>query len=557
MAIEDYIPDFFGGGMPQYLPGLLGEQEAAALQKRANVQGLLGAALSLAQGMSSVGPRRSAAQNILGALAGGFQAGQGAYQGATQNIMMQQEIAKNLLERQKAQMTIEGLKAFQEKYPQFAPIAALNPTEAAKAAAESLAMQPIIDAQMQAFGGNQPMQATIQPKASVAQQPVTYGAPALQTPEGVTTGAIPMDGIQVQEGLPPQDQTLPEVAVLGKKTNEAISNLMNTREKLIAFNNQLRSVPSPRAQDVIKNNNEQLKAIDDQISRLTTADYDFTQLYQMLPREYHGRVNALENAAYSGGLTADQLSQRVDTIFKDAELNTDLIRNYRFAQNDPVNPFKGSFADFKKIGAPQTTVNVADKTYMTERVKQAVKSEEAAFAAINAASDVRAIVDVLKPYRGGALQDFAGVVGAYLPGTSAEQLATSRQVAEAIRSRLAPTLRVENSGPTSDFEMRSFLAAIPSLFNTAEGRELMAIYAQKAADRASAAADIKSQMLTNGTFSINRYKEELKRAGLDTVFTKEELSIIERYKSGKPPAPAKSLPLSPEGKRVYDMYRPR
>jgi hypothetical protein len=86
------IPNIFGGGMPSYIPGLLGQEETAALQKRANVQGLLGAALSLAQGMSPVGPRRSAAQNILGAIAGGFQASQGAYQGALQNYSTQQQL---------------------------------------------------------------------------------------------------------------------------------------------------------------------------------------------------------------------------------------------------------------------------------------------------------------------------------------------------------------------------------------------------------------------------------------------------------------------------------
>lgn len=101
MAIEDYIPNIFGAGMPSYIPGLLGQEEATALQKRANVQGLLGAALSLAQGMSPQGAPRSAAQNIIGALAGGLQAGQGAYQGAVQNYLTQQQIAGNQLQQQK------------------------------------------------------------------------------------------------------------------------------------------------------------------------------------------------------------------------------------------------------------------------------------------------------------------------------------------------------------------------------------------------------------------------------------------------------------------------
>lgn len=129
-SFTDYIPNVFGAGMPSYIPGLLGEQEAAALQKRANVQGLLGAALSLAQGMSSQGPRRSAAQNILGAIAGGLQAGQGAYQGAVQNYMTQQHIANAQIQQRKAQIDLarqnQAMQAVEEVIA--SPEVANNPT---------------------------------------------------------------------------------------------------------------------------------------------------------------------------------------------------------------------------------------------------------------------------------------------------------------------------------------------------------------------------------------------------------------------------------------------
>lgn len=129
MAIEDYIPNIFGAGMPSYIPGLLGQEEATALQKRANVQGLLGAALSLAQGMSPQGAPRSAAQNIIGALAGGLQAGQGAYQGALQNFQTQQQIA--LQQRQMA-----GVQAMKQKYPDLADEFDTNPAGAFRIVSE-------------------------------------------------------------------------------------------------------------------------------------------------------------------------------------------------------------------------------------------------------------------------------------------------------------------------------------------------------------------------------------------------------------------------------------
>ena len=102
MALEDLTPF---GTAPKFYEGLLGAEETAALQKRAQIQGLLGAGLALAQGMSAYGPPRSALQNILGAAVGGFQGAGGAYQQGLQNFQTQQQIQQVQLQRdqQKAQ----------------------------------------------------------------------------------------------------------------------------------------------------------------------------------------------------------------------------------------------------------------------------------------------------------------------------------------------------------------------------------------------------------------------------------------------------------------------
>ena len=91
MALEDFIPNVFGQAPTGY-EGLLGADRTQALQKTANLQGLLGAASALAQGMSGQGPRRSALQNILGAVSGGFQGSQGAYQQGLQQFTQQQQL---------------------------------------------------------------------------------------------------------------------------------------------------------------------------------------------------------------------------------------------------------------------------------------------------------------------------------------------------------------------------------------------------------------------------------------------------------------------------------
>ncbi|MCM0043404.1 MAG: hypothetical protein NBV65_02105 [Burkholderiaceae bacterium] len=87
-GIADYLPNVFGGN-PAQIAGLLGEQQAGAISRQANVSGLLGAAIAIANGMSPQGPRRSAAQNILNALGTGLQTSQGVYQNAMINATRQ------------------------------------------------------------------------------------------------------------------------------------------------------------------------------------------------------------------------------------------------------------------------------------------------------------------------------------------------------------------------------------------------------------------------------------------------------------------------------------
>lgn len=132
MAITDYIPNVFGQAAPSYLPGLLGAEETKNLQNRANIQGLLGAGLALAQGMSNVGPRRSAAENILGALAGGFGAAGGAYDQGIKNYVTQQQIAQTQLAQGQAATKLRSIAEAKAKYPDLAPLFDIDSGEAVK-----------------------------------------------------------------------------------------------------------------------------------------------------------------------------------------------------------------------------------------------------------------------------------------------------------------------------------------------------------------------------------------------------------------------------------------
>jgi hypothetical protein len=121
---QDNSPSFMQnilGTVPSYYGGLLGAEEAKALQSRANTQGLLGAAIGLLGGMGTRGT--TAAQNIAGALGGGLQASQGAVQQGIQSYSQQQQLM--MQKRQQA-----GVQAMKLKYPELADELDTNPAGA-------------------------------------------------------------------------------------------------------------------------------------------------------------------------------------------------------------------------------------------------------------------------------------------------------------------------------------------------------------------------------------------------------------------------------------------
>lgn len=590
MAIEDYLPNVFGSSAPSYLQGLLGAEETQKLQGRANVQGLLGAGLALAQGMSRVGPRRSAAENILGALAGGFGAAGGAYDQGVKNYVTQQQIAQTQLAQQdallKRQQTMAQQGAIEQllKSPEIAgdPLKVAyiraNPGEALKLYSEILPLQGAMQSQPVPQQTTQvaPQQAPV----SVQQVPQVQSEPALAiTANGQQFVGVPNFAVgekyvdenrnrqvqQTQQAPTTQDQQLAPIAVTAKPSpyNARLAEKQKIEETIRVYS-EPRFAGNERAGKIVDQSLKRLEAINKEITKVSVSDLsgDLQSFRNSAPSQFQGQIDNLINIASTGEISPDQLSQRTNDISKQIndyrQKETDFTRAqndytkeaYRIGQKvapnvDPKDYTPEILAkidaamfnkdkELRKLSRSLMQVNVGDKVLAGERAKAQSKAEESAISAQNAASDVAAIVDILKPYRGGALQDFAGSIGAYLPGTELEQLATSRQAAEAIRARLAPTLRVEGSGATSDFEAKSYLSAIPSLFNTAQGRELMAVYGQRLADRAVASADIRARLVEEGRYSIKNFQEELRKQGLDRVFTNDDLNILRGKTSATP-----------------------
>ena len=475
MAIQDLTPF---GTAPKFYEGLLGAEETAALQKRAQIQGLLGAGLALAQGMSAYGPPRSALQNILGAAVGGFQGAGGAYQQGLQNFQTQQQIQQVQIQKEQAKLQRDQALALQQDVQKVmqTPEVANNPSLVALLRADPKKGLEWINENMAV-------------SQAYAQQQVS--APRLDGAEKVlpsVEAVAPLD----KRGM--LNQTLDR---LEGKTGEGVRK---ERELILK-----------RLENLDKQEEKERKLTDLTNEDIRVANYLFPNRDPFKP------------------LNAEQ--SRI--------------------LNDELQRLKIGRA---RAGAPKTVLDLSQRTLATERAKGVNVAEEAAINAGTAAADVRGIVDVLKPYRGGALQNFAANVGAYLPGTSLEQLNTAQGVAESIRSRLAPTLRVAGSGATSDFEAKQFLNALPSLMQTAEGRELMAVYSEKLANRAAAAADIRAAMVEDGTYSIKNFQEKLKEQGYDRVFTKEEIAALTNKKTGGQTAPKYVNPNTPN---LLDKYAPR
>lgn len=145
MAISDYIPNVFNAQNPMY-EGLLGAEDAAALSQRSNIAGLLGAAATLATGMGSQGPRRSALQNVLGALAAGYGTSGQAYQAGIEQMANAQKLAQAKLQMQQNAMAQQAVNQLLQdpaiaNDPAAVAYIRSNPTDAIKQYAEMRAFQ--------------------------------------------------------------------------------------------------------------------------------------------------------------------------------------------------------------------------------------------------------------------------------------------------------------------------------------------------------------------------------------------------------------------------------
>ena len=130
MAIEDYIPNIFGSTPVTYQGLLTDPKDRTALERRANLGGLLSAAGALAQGMSPQGYRRSPLQNVLTALGAGFQGAGQTYESGINQMANVQKLQQSQAQMQAINQLLQDPRVASD--PMMVAYILPNPAEAIK-----------------------------------------------------------------------------------------------------------------------------------------------------------------------------------------------------------------------------------------------------------------------------------------------------------------------------------------------------------------------------------------------------------------------------------------
>lgn len=212
----------------------------------------------------------------------------------------------------------------------------------------------------------------------------------------------------------------------------------------------------------------------------------------------------------------------------------------------------------KQAGATKIDIanNSFDKTGGAERAKQAQSMQSNAIKASEFSGTVQALAAALDGYGGGPMTEFQGKIGHYLPESEYGKIASVQNVVDSLRTKLATTVRASGSGATSDFEMKSYLASIPGLINTPNGRKMMAEVAERMAEREAVASDIYQSLAEKGPVKIAEWRKAV-RAQVGDLLTPEEIRQMREGMTAPAPAPVGSTAAQPSRQELEAEARKR
>jgi len=198
----------------------------------------------------------------------------------------------------------------------------------------------------------------------------------------------------------------------------------------------------------------------------------------------------------------------------------------------------------------------AQKTAGKEFGKFAQGAVESAQAAYDVSNDIDMVVEGLKGMGGGPVAEFKAWAGQVMPaGTEWSNMASMNDLAKTVQTKLAPTMRVAGSGATSDFEMKAFMAAIPSLSSTEQGRSLMAKYAKRVSERAQIRAEVINDIEQSGRLPTPREIAERMQSRVGkTFFDSADRAYFKMKPASTQPAaqPAAQQAAPQSGVRKYN-----
>lgn len=361
MAITDYIPNVFGYAAPTTYEGLLGmglisPEQMQRTQNVANIQGLLGAGLSLAQGMSAAGPRRSAAENILSALAGGFGAAGGAYQQGLQNVVQQQQLQSAALTQAQSANRLKAIQQAKTKYPDLAPLADIDPGKFAEEVAlkERFAGMPGDTGKLdtpdqyrtlgqkylaggpnfKAIGDSYMQQADVLELTNLSKltgnetvdelRNRSFRASALKN-EGLAKELMELASrkqllpppAQVPAEQPPQvdaeGKALPVMTVVADRGK--VGQLQTQIDGINSEIDRLINVNTAAADNRIKTLEGRKETLQKDMNRFAAMEYDFKSIKTGLPKKYHSEIDAVEKLAQTGTLDSGGIRSSVEKFY--------------------------------------------------------------------------------------------------------------------------------------------------------------------------------------------------------------------------------------------------
>lgn len=147
--------------------------------------------------------------------------------------------------------------------------------------------------------------------------------------------------------------------------------------------------------------------------------------------------------------------------------------------------------------------------------------------------DLTAIEQALPNFPTGAFGDqrlFLTQVAAKL-GADVKEGAAAGELIQAIQSRLAPAMRPEGSGSSSDTDVKMFLNALPNITKSEGGNRVVISMFRKVAERRAAEENIARKLLSEKGSLDGFYQETSK---LPALFSADEKTLFTQKNNGEP-----------------------